>query len=96
MLSKKVLKGNVTNLKGRISKYLTWTKGLQEREVYNLGELFRTLDEIILYEGDMPEAKVDYFKNNLKDYTVSIKSDKSYVKKHILPIIDRMLEQEWI
>ena len=97
MKSEKTLRELISNLKGRISKVLTWTKELQGKEVFYLSEVFNTLDNIILYDKKLSEDKVTFFKDNLKDYSMMIKnSDKSYIKKHIIPMINSIVEKEWI
>lgn len=97
MTSSQKMRELLSNLKGRISKALTWTRELQGKEVFYLSEVFRTVDDIILYDKELSENKVAYFKNNLRDYSAIIKDSKQpYIKKHIVPMIDNIIEKEWI
>ena len=97
MLSNKAIRKLISNLKGRISKVLTWTKELQGKEIFYLGELFNTLDDIIVYDKEFTENKVLDFKSNLRDSLNIIKgSDKPYVKKHIVPMVKKVVDQEWV
>ena len=97
MLSNKTIREMISNLKGRISKVLTWTKELQGKEVYSLGELFNTLDDIILYDKELTVEKVQYFKSSLNNSLHVIdSSDKPYVKKHIVPMVKKVVDKEWV
>jgi hypothetical protein len=83
-------------LKGRISKALTFSKKLSEDEKLILGGIYNSIDEIILWDKKLTKYKATRFKNILKEYTNLIEdSNKTYIKKHITPILKKVVEQEW-
>jgi len=87
----------ISNLKGRISKALTFSKKLSEEEKLILGGIYNSIDEIILWDKKLTKNKATRFKNILKEYVNLIEdSDKLYIKKHITPILKKVLEQEWV
>ena len=56
----------ISNLKGRISKALTFSKKLSEEEKLILGGIYNSIDEIILWDKKLTKNKATRFKNILK------------------------------
>lgn len=87
----------ISNLKGRISKILTYSKKLSEDEKIVLSGIYNSIDEIILWNKKLTKNKASRFKNTLKKYKSLIDdSNKIYIRKHIIPIIEKIVEQEWV
>jgi hypothetical protein len=87
----------ISNLKGRISKILTFSKKLTEDEKLVLGGIYNSIDEIILWNKKLTKNKATRFKNVLREYTKLIEdSKKAYIQKHITPILKKVVEQEWV
>ena len=86
----------ISNLKGRISKALTFSKKLSENEKVILGSIYHSIDEIILWDKKLTKNKATRFKNTLLEYANLIEdSNKAYIQKHITPILRKVVEQEW-
>ena len=97
MFANKRTKEMISNLKGRISKALTFAKKLSEDEKLVLDGIYNSIDEIILWDKKLTKNKATRFKNVLREYANLIEdSDKTYIKKHITPILKKVLEQEWV
>ena len=97
MLANKRIKEMISNLKGRISKVLTFSKKLSENEKLILDGIYNSIDEIILYDKKLTKNKATRFKNTLREYTNLIEdSNKLYIQKHITPILKKVIEQEWV
>ena len=97
MLANKRIKEMISNLKGRISKVLTFSKKLSENEKLILDGIYNSIDEIILWNQKLTKTKASRFKKILKEYTNLIEdSDKTYIKNHITPMLKKVVEQEWI
>ena len=97
MFANKRTKEMISNLKGRISKALTFAKKLSEDEKLVLDGIYNSIDEIILWDKKLTKNKATRFKNVLREYANLIEdSDKTYIKKHITPILNKILEQEWV
>lgn len=87
----------ISNLKGRVSKALTFSKKLSEDEKLILDGIYNSIDEIILYDKKLTKNKATRFKNTLREYTNLIEdSNKLYIQKHITPILKKVIEQEWV
>ena len=87
----------ISNLKGRISKVLSYAKKLSEEEKIILGGIYNSIDEIILWDKKLTKNKATRFKNTLREYTNLIEdSNKTYIQKHITPMLKRVVEQEWV
>ena len=87
----------ISNLKGRISKALSFSKKLSEDEKLILGGIYNSIDEIILWNKKLTQNKATRFKNVLREYANLIEdSNKVYIQKHITPILKKVVEQEWI
>ena len=87
----------ISNLKGRISKILTFSKRLTDSEKIVLDGVYTSIDEIILWNKKLTKNKVTRFKGILREYLKLLDdSNKVYVKKHISPILEKMVEGEWI
>ena len=96
MLSNKAIREMINTLKGRISKVLTRTKEMPPTEVYSLNEVFNTIDNIILSNSKLTETKVKKFKNSLRSSLFNIQnSERTYIKKHIVPTVESVIEEEW-
>ena len=87
----------ISNLKGRISKALTFSKKLSEDEKLILDGIYNSIDEIILWDKKLTKNKATRFKNVLREYTHLIEdSNKVYIQKHITPILKKVVEEEWV
>lgn len=87
----------ISNLKGRISKVLSYAKKLSEEEKIILGGIYNSIDEIILWDKKLTKNKATRFKNTLREYTNLIEdSNKTYIQKHITPMLKSVVEQEWV
>ena len=87
----------ISNLKGRISKALTFSKKLSEEEKLVLGGIYNSIDEIILWDKKLTKNKATRFKKVLQEYTNLIEdSNKAYIQRHITPILKKVIEQEWV
>ena len=96
MLSGKAIRELMNMLKGRISKVLARTKEIPSAEIYSLHEVFNTIDSIILCDKQLTSAKVKKFKKSLKESLFLIQdSEKAYIKKHIIPTLESVIEEEW-
>lgn len=97
MLSGKAIREMISTLKGRISKVLARTKEIPPAEIYCLHEVFNTIDDIILCsDKKLTTTKVKKFKKSLKDSLFLIQdTNKTYIKKHIVPTLESVIEEEW-
>lgn len=96
MLSGKAIRELMNMLKGRISKVLARTKEIPPAEIYSLHEVFNTIDSIILCDKRLTATKVKKFKKSLKESLFLIQdSEKAYIKKHIVPTLESVIEEEW-
>ena len=87
----------ISNLKGRISKALNFSRKLSHEEKLILDGVYNSIDEIILWNKKLTKSKVTYFKKVLKEYTNLIAdSNKTYIQKHIIPVLKKVIEQEWV
>ena len=97
MLSNESIKEIISNLKGRVSKALALPRVLSDEELVSLDGIFTTIDSIILEDRKLTKDKALKFKKLLKGYGELIEnSKKSYIQKHILPIINKITDQEWL
>lgn len=97
MFANKRTKEMISSLKGRISKALTFSKKLSEDEKLVLDGIYNSIDEIILWDKKLTKNKATRFKNVLREYANLIEdSNKTYIKKHITPILKKVVEQEWV
>ena len=86
----------VSSLKGRISKVLSGSFKLQPEEKESLEQLFVRIDNIILWDKKLTKTKSATFKKSLRMCRPALEfSKKPYIQKHILPLLNRVLEQEW-
>jgi hypothetical protein len=96
MFANKRTREMISNLKGRISKALSFSKKLSEDEKLILGGIYNSIDEIILWNKKLTQNKATRFKNVLREYANLIEdSNKIYIQKHITPILKKVVEQEW-
>lgn len=97
MLSNKAMRELMSILKGRISKVLARTKEVPPAEIYCLHEVFNTIDSIILNNNKkLTASKVKKFKKSLKNSLFLIQdSEKTYIRKHIVPTLESIIEEEW-
>ena len=92
MFANKRTQEMINNLKGRISKVLTFSKKLSEDEKLVLDGIYNSIDEIILWDKKLTKNKA-----TLAEYANLIEdSNKAYIKKHITPILKKVVEQEWV
>ena len=97
MFSNKIVGETISNLKGRISKLLNVSRALDEDEIIALGGIYNTIDDIILWDKTLTKNKASRFKKAIKEHSALLKnSDREYIKKHINPIIKKIIEQEWV
>ena len=97
MFSSKTTREMICNLKGRISKVLNVPRTLADEELIALGGIYDTIDAIILWNKTLTKNKASRFKKTIREYSALIKnSKKEYIKKHINPIIKKIIEQEWV
>lgn len=97
MLSKESVKETISNLKGRISKCLSSPKSFSDIELVSLDGIYATIDTIILDSKKLTKTKATKFKKLLKGYGELIEnSEKPYIQKHVLPVIKRVTNQEWV
>ena len=96
MFANQVMREMISSLKGRISKVLSYSKKLSEDEKLVLGGIYHSIDEIILWNAKLTKKKVTHFKEVLMKYANLIEdTNKLYIKKHITPILKKVVEQEW-
>ena len=96
MFSNKITREIISNLKGRISKMLALSKKLSEEERLSLEGAYYTIDDIMLFRYKMPPSKIIHFKELLRGYKEIMKdSKKIYIRKHILPMLNKVVDQEW-
>lgn len=96
MFASKTTGEMINNLKGRISKVLTFTRDLPKEEKLSLEGIYNTIDSVILWNKELTKNKVTRFKTTLRGYASFIRASKKvYVTKHIVPMLDKVLEQEW-
>ena len=97
MLSGKAIREMISTLKGRISKVLARTREIPPAEIYCLNEVFNTIDDIILCDNKkLTTNKVKKFKKSLKESLFLIQdTDRTYIKKHIVPALESVIEEEW-
>lgn len=96
MLSHKAVRELMNILKGRISKVLSRTKEVPPAEIYCLHEVFNTIDSIILSNKKLTTSKIKKYKKSLKESLFLIQdSEKTYIKKHIVPTLESVIEEEW-
>ena len=97
MVSFRTTKEIISVLKGRISKALNIPRKLTSEELIALGRIYDVIDSIILWDKEFTKNKATRFKKVIKEYSSFIKnSKKEYIKKHINPVIDTIVEQEWV
>ena len=97
MLTNRRAREMISNLKGRVSKALTFSKKLTENEKIILDGIYNSIDEIILWNKRLTKNKATYFKNVLAEYANLIEdSNKVYIKKHITPILKKVIGEEWL
>lgn len=86
----------ILNLKGRISKVLNSSSKLKKEEKENLEYVFNAIDNLILYRGNREEiARTDFQKVLQCAAPVLSKTEKKYVKEHILPLINKISTDKW-
>lgn len=91
-LEKKV----ISTLKGRISKALSNASVLNETERVELEVIFQEIDNLILYKGVSLKTMKEKFQKKLQDAVVALKkSKKSYLKNHIIPLMNKISNGTW-
>lgn len=86
----------ILNLKGRVSKALNTPSGLKDEEKNHLEGVFNAIDKLLLYKGSTFKKAKESFKNTLSKSVKSLgKTNKKYVKDHILPLINKISIDKW-
>ena len=86
----------ILSLKGRVSKILNVASMLKKAEKDNLEQIYHAIDTLILYSGAEAEKAKEAFKQTLMGTTeVLCKTNKRYVKEHILPLINKLSTNKW-
>lgn len=97
MFASRITREMINNLKGRVSKVLNLARKLSEEEKISLEGIYTTIDNIILWDKKLTKNKATRFKKTLKGYASVLEpSSKVYIQKHIVPMIDSIVEQEWV
>ena len=69
---------------------------LKKAEKENLECIYRAIDKLILYSGKEAEEAKETFKQTLRGTTeVLYKTNKRYVKEHIVPLINKISTNNW-
>lgn len=90
-------KETISTLKGRISKVFSVSRVLTDEEYIALGRIYDVIDSIILWDKKLTKNKASRFKKVIREYSYLIKnSKKDYIRKHINPVIETIIEQEWV
>ena len=86
----------ISSLKGRISKVLSISSQLEVTVRTSLEDLYAILDEVILWNKKMTKRKSNSFKKRIKEVTeVFNHTSKKYVKEHIMPLVNKIVDKEW-
>ena len=84
----------ISNLKGRVSKVLGTRVKLTAEERSGLEGIYEAIDSLILSKKDV--TAVETFKAQLKLHTKFIEeTSKSYIKEHIIPLINKVRTRKW-
>lgn len=69
---------------------------LKKAEKEKLECIYHAIDKLILYSGKEAEEAKEAFKSTLSGTTeVLCKTNKRYVKEHILPLINKISTNNW-
>ena len=86
----------LSSLKGRTSRLLSGNKKISIKEKDAIEKTFSIIDEIILWNKKLTKTKSIYFKKILTDCKNNLEtSDKRYIREHILPLLNKIISQEW-
>ena len=86
----------LSSLKGRTSKLLSGNIDLSVKDEKVIKKTFSVIDEIILWNKKLTKTKSLYFKKALTDCKNNLESsDKKYIKEHIVPLLGKVINQEW-
>ena len=86
----------VLNLKGRISKVLGHSFKLKKEEKNSLEEVCSAIDDLILYRGTQIKNSYVVFQETLqKTIPVLSRTEKKYIREHILPLINKISTNKW-
>ena len=84
----------ISSLKGRISKVLTLKNKLQLEERSGLEGIYNAIDALILSKKD--ESDMTAFKDELALHSKFLKdTKKTYIKEHIIPIVNKVQDKGW-
>ena len=84
----------ISNLKGRVSKVLGTRVKLTSDERSGLEGIYEAIDSLILSKKD--NSAVETFKKQLKVHAKFIQeTSKSYIKEHIIPLINKVGTRKW-
>ena len=84
----------ISNLKGRVSKALSSSKSLQEKDRVILELLFSDIDHLLLSKRETKDitgfrAALSIRAKELND------SPKRYIQEHILPLVNKVSTESW-
>ena len=92
----KLEKTFVLNLKGRISKVLGCSFKLKKEERDNLEGVYFAIDDLLLYRGTQIKNAHVMFQRALQGaIPVLGKTEKKYIREHILPLINKINTNKW-
>lgn len=84
----------ISNLKGRIAKALNVRSKLPLEEVSGLEGIYNAIDDFIMSKKDSTD--VLNFKEELLLHSKFIKdTKKTYIKEHIIPVINKISTKKW-
>lgn len=96
MLSGTTARELLTSLKGRIAKALTVYRRLPLEEANALEGVCFAIDDFLLFSRNAPKRRVSRFKSLSQFYRPVIeKSENQYVKEHIVPVLQKVSDEEW-
>ena len=86
----------LSSLKGRTSKLLSGVRKISNKDKEAIEKTYSLIDEIILWNKKLTKAKNTYFKNNLTKCKNELEtSDKKYIHEHVIPLLGKVINQEW-
>lgn len=86
----------LSSLKGRASKLLSGIRKISSKDRKAVERAYCVIDEIILWDKKLTKTKSSYFKKELikcKDELET--SDKKYIQEHVVPLLGKVINQEW-
>ena len=84
----------ISSLKGRVSKVLGLKNSLQLEERSGLEGIFNAIDEFILSKRE--QSDITLLKDELSLHSKFLKdTKKTYIKEHIIPIVNKVSSGGW-